>query len=144
MNSSETCSAVPGAPMLNELSIFISYIFLLREPANLLSEHFLAVLMYRTVIVSPFVLSAATCLLDIIRCFVKVITDLFALIITVIKDLLALIIKVITDLLSMAMKITEAGIELCRSNLCNICHLSFHSISYIFCVMAGVWSLALA
>ena len=79
--------------MLDELSIFISYIFLLREPANLLSDHYVAVLIYRTVIVVPLAISAGVCLFDIARCFAKVISDLLAIL----------------------MIITEAGLELSRS-----------------------------
>jgi hypothetical protein len=87
MNYSETCSRclastqfVSRIPVLDELGILISYIFLLREPCSLLSDHYVAELVYRTllVVVPGSVLLiicggiAGVCLHENIKCFAKV------------------------------------------------------------------------
>ncbi len=102
MNHTETCSSFSastqiscGTPMLHDLHILISYIFLLREPTNVLSDHYVAVLIYRTVLLTPLVISVGVCLLDIIRC----------------------VAKIIGNLLVILMKITYAVLELSRSQL---------------------------
>ena len=122
MNYSETCSKFSastqltcGTPILDELSIFISYIFLLREPANLLSDDYVAVLIYRTVIVIPLAISAGVCLFDIARCFAKVISDLLAIL----------------------MIITEAGLELSRSKLIFAVYHFTVFLTYVFLSWQG-------
>ncbi len=103
MNCSETCPVILAStqfasriPGLDELGILISYLFLLREPSNLLSDHYVAVLVYRTwlVTVPGSILCGCIgfCLHEIVQCFAKILSDVFAIL----------------------LKIIDANVDLCR------------------------------
>jgi hypothetical protein len=103
MNYSETCSMFSAStqfaswiPVSDELGILISYLFLLKEPSNLLSDHYVAVLVYRTLLVtvpgSILLGSMGFCLHEIVQCLAKVFSDMFAIL----------------------MKIIDASVDLCR------------------------------
>jgi hypothetical protein len=83
MNYSETCSMFSAEfasriPVLDELAILIPYMFLLREPSNLLSDHYVAVLVYRTLVVCFSLGIVGVCLNETIQCFSKVFVDMIA------------------------------------------------------------------